>query len=106
MRLGAERMDFFKNGWNIFDLAAAVLILVFFVAFYMLRHVSRVSKLAHEEDLLELILFIIRYLMQTARVCILMKSASKAHSTNKYIKDIEFELGDRKNSSDKIHEEL
>eukprot|EP01017_Pseudomicrothorax_dubius_P001801 TRINITY_DN0_c657_g1_i4.p1 TRINITY_DN0_c657_g1~~TRINITY_DN0_c657_g1_i4.p1 ORF type:complete len:114 (-),score=19.15 TRINITY_DN0_c657_g1_i4:42-383(-) len=98
--MGAENFNFFRSSWNIVEFITTILILIFYVVFYVLRTERENRGVEHEEDILELYFFILRYAIQTFRIALLLRGANKASEAAKYTKDISFDTTRNRENED------
>ncbi|KAM3142334.1 hypothetical protein pb186bvf_005491 [Paramecium bursaria] len=107
IRILAEGEDFFKQKWNKIDLASFLIILLLVTIFYSLGiHANQTSTVVREfDDVVGLSLIILRYLIQIARIVIVIKQSHKVQQMRQ-VDDIKFEPVEKNEKNSQEKEEI
>ncbi|CAD8120884.1 unnamed protein product [Paramecium sonneborni] len=103
LRIIAENKLFFKDKWNLMDLASFIIILILLIIFYSINN----EFIAIIDDVIGLIVMVLRYVVQIIRLVLLIKQSHKVKQLQQ-IDDIKFEQVDKQNEEtiDKQQQEV
>eukprot|EP01016_Furgasonia_blochmanni_P000488 TRINITY_DN10119_c0_g1_i4.p2 TRINITY_DN10119_c0_g1~~TRINITY_DN10119_c0_g1_i4.p2 ORF type:complete len:192 (+),score=38.62 TRINITY_DN10119_c0_g1_i4:106-681(+) len=92
LKLIALKQDYFKSKWNMADLVTMVAMLLILVIFICIDPLIS-DNAAKDGDIFELIVISIRYFIQLARICFIIKTAANAHQVTTLVhEDIRFDV--------------